>query len=233
MNNLVQLQGVFKAFLGRGALQNIQLDIPSGKIIGLLGPNGSGKSTLLRVISGLCPPSSGSLFVLGQRPGRETRAQVAYLPDRVDAPGWMQVGDLLDYYRKNFADFDEQRVPAYMDLFELHPQMRLKYLSKGMQERAWLLATLCRRAKLYLLDEPLGGIDPVARQKVMDALLALPREDETILLSTHMVGELERLFDQAIFIGQGRILRQEDCEDLREREGKSLQQTYQEVFGNA
>ncbi len=233
MNASIKINNLGKNYMRRPALGGVNLEIPPGKIVGIAGPNGSGKSTLLRSIAGLIRPNFGDIQVLGQKPSHVLRNQVAYLPDRIDPPGWMRVGDLLAYYQAHFPDYDAMRAVEFMELLELRPEWQLKHLSRGMQERAWLMATFCRRAKLYLLDEPLGGIDPVARRTVVDAVLALPRTDESLLISTHMVQEIERIFDMIVLIRNGQIVAVEDCEELRSRDNKSVQELYWEVFGHA
>lgn len=230
--NMLKAVGVAKSYGRVKALDNLNLELQTGGITGLLGPNGSGKTTLLKILAGFLKMDGGMVQIGGVPLGPETKGMVSYLPDRNHLFPWMNVQDAINYYADFFPDFDAKRAKTVITDFGLHEKAAVKTLSKGELEKLTLTLTLSRQAKLFLLDEPLGGMDPLARDGVIDMILSTFREDSTILVTTHLVGEIERLFDSVAFIGQGSISVQGNAEALREERGMSVDRLYREVFKN-
>lgn len=233
MSNLFKAQGLTKGYPGKSALTGVDFSITPGKVIGFLGPNGSGKTTLMKIMAGILQPQGGQFTGPDGTRGLEARKKISFLPDAMQLPGWMRVHDGFQYYKDMFEDFSQDRALQLMEMLELHPMDRIRTLSKGMQERVFLGMTLSRDASLYLLDEPLGGIDPVGKARIIDAILAMELDQASIIISTHLVRDIERVFDEAYFISQGRIAGHVQCDDLREQKGQTVEQAYLEVFGYA
>jgi ABC-2 type transport system ATP-binding protein len=230
MRSVIEVKNLTKKYGRKKALDNVSFNIESGKIIGLLGPNGSGKTTFIKIAAGMLQPTSGSVTINGLKVGPETKAIVSYMPDREFLYNWMKVKDAVNFFTDFFKDFDEARAYEMLKYMKLEPEMRVKALSKGMVERLDISLVMSRRAKLYLLDEPLAVVDPSTRDKLIDAMLNNFSEDSTILLSTHLVRDVERIFDEVIFISEGNILLQEEVERLRSERGKSVEDVFKEVF---
>lgn len=230
MDNLLQFQGVSKSYGSKKALQDVTFNIGAGKIVGLLGTNGSGKSTLMKITAGLIPAATGTIHVSGFPVGLNSRSLVSFMPDRPITESWMKVRDAVQYYRDFYADFDAEKARHMLEFMNLNERDRVSTLSKGMNERLQLSLALSRNAKLYLLDEPIGGVDPVARAKILDAIVEFYNEDSSVVISTHLVRDIERIFDQVIFIKEGSIVMQEEVEDLRIKHGKSVDDMFKEVF---
>lgn len=231
MSNVLAVETVTKRYSGKTALEGCSLTVPPGCIVGLLGPNGSGKTTLMKIVSGLLQPDSGRFIGPGGTAGREAKASIAFMPDAMKLPGWMRVKDAFDYVKDFYPDYSSARRENMMRLLDLDPEHRVASLSKGMQERVCLGMTLCREAKLFLLDEPLGGIDPVGKARITDAILSMELGDSSVVISTHLVRDIERLFDRVHFIHQGKVVYSGDCDEMRESQGKTVEQMYLEVFG--
>ncbi|EHB54269.1 MULTISPECIES: ABC transporter ATP-binding protein [Paenibacillus] len=231
MENLLQARNISKVYGGgRKALHDVSLSIGSGKIIGLLGTNGSGKSTFMKIAAGLMQPSKGSMEIAGMPVGLETKAEVSFMPDRPLTEGWMKVSDAIEYFRDFFADFDPDKARSMLEFMMLNPEDRVSTLSKGMNERLQLTLALSRNAKLYMLDEPIGGVDPVARGKILDAIVKFYNEDSSIIISTHLVSDIERIFDEVIFIRDGEIAMHDEVENIRIKHGKSIDEMFKEVY---
>ncbi|WP_379136504.1 ABC transporter ATP-binding protein [Paenibacillus sp. sgz500958] len=230
MESILQVQNVSKKYRSKQALRGVSFELGAGRITGLLGSNGSGKSTLLKIIAGLTQPSSGSVTVLGIPVGVSSKASVSFMPDRALTESWMTVGDALGFYREFYADFDQDKANRMLEFMKLKASDKVKTLSKGMNERLQLTLALSRRASLYLLDEPIGGVDPVARTKILDALVEFYEEDSTILITTHLVTDIERIFDDVIFIKDGEIVMHREVEDIRLHDGKSIIDMFREVY---
>ncbi|AZS13774.1 ABC transporter ATP-binding protein [Paenibacillus lutimineralis] len=230
MDNLLQFQGVSKSYGSRKALNDVSFSIGPGKIIGLLGTNGSGKSTLMKITAGLLPVYSGSVTVAGQPLDLNTKSIVSFMPDRPLTESWMKVRDAITFYSDFYSDFDMAKALQMLDFMNLNPQDRISSLSKGMNERLQLTLALSRNAKLYLLDEPIGGVDPVARTKILDAIVEFYSEDSSLIISTHLVKDIERIFDEVIFIKNGDLVLHEEVEELRLKHGKSVDDMFKEVF---
>lgn len=219
-----------KSYGGIPALDGVSLSALSGRILGLLGPNGSGKTTLIKIACGLLQPSGGRIEICGHAPGVETKKIVSYLPDRMCLPQWMSTQQLLNFYADFYADFDEQRAGELLTRLSIRPEMRLKGMSKGTQEKVQLVLTMCRRAKLYLLDEPIGGVDPAARDFIIDTIMSNYAPDAAVVISTHLISDVERILDDVVFIDHGRVVTAGEADDLRERSGKSINDLFREVF---
>lgn len=229
---LLQIKELEKRYFGKYALQGVDMEVESGKIVGLLGPNGSGKTTLLKVVSGLLSPDKGTVEYPGGLVGTEARKTVSLLPDTMALPAWMKVKDAFRYYEDMFPDYAPEKARLMMELLELPAEAAIKKLSKGMQERVALGLTFSRETHLYLLDEPLGGIDPMGKSKVLDSILSMQLERSSILLSTHLVKDVETIFDSVYFISDGKIVYRGECEEIRAQSGKTVEQVYLEVFSN-
>lgn len=230
MESILELSGISKSYSGKKALNNVSLKIAPGKIVGLLGSNGSGKTTLMKIAAGLIPAASGEAKVAGQLINRETRAITSFMPDRPLTESWMRVEDAIHFYTDFYADFDRTKAHEMLAFMKLNKRDRVTSLSKGMNERLQLTLTLSRNAKLYLLDEPIGGVDPVARAKILDAIVSYYNEESSIVVSTHLVRDIERIFDEVIFIRNGEIVLQDEVENIRVSHGKSVDEMFKEVF---
>lgn len=228
-DQILHLQGVSKNYAGKKALDQVSLSIGKGKIVGLLGTNGSGKSTLMKIAAGLIP-YEGHATVLGKPAGLESKSEVAFMPDRPLTESWMRVHEAIRMQKDFYPDFDENKAGRMLEFMNLKDRDRVSTLSKGMLERLQLTLTLSRRAKLYLLDEPIGGVDPVARTRILDAILEFYDEDSSIVISTHLVREIERIFDEVLFLKQGKIVLQDEVEQLRSKHGKGVEDLFKEVF---
>jgi len=229
---ILKITNLHKRFGSKRVLNGLNASISRGKIIGLLGPNGAGKTTLMKTIACLLPPDSGEIeYPQGASRGTESKKVIAFLPDKLEFPGWMKVSDAFAYYKKMYPDYDSAKAEEMQKNLNLSPNDTIKKLSKGMQERVALAVTFSRRAALYLLDEPLGGIDPVGRMKVLESIIATHTEDSSILLSTHLIKDVETVFDSIMLIKDGKIAYEEDCEVLRQESGKKIEEVYLEVFG--
>lgn len=229
---LMTISDLTKTYVGgMNALQGINMEIEPGRIIGLLGPNGSGKTTLLKVIAGLLQPDDGDIvYPGGAKRGIESKKTVSLMPDTMSFPGWMKVKDAFDLWRDQYPDYEREQADSMIQLLELDPNMLIKRMSKGMQERVNLALTFSRKTSLYLLDEPLGGIDPLGKMKVLESILAMPLEQSSIVISTHLVKDVETVFDSFFLISRGQIVYRGDCEEIREQSGKTAEQVYLEVF---
>lgn len=212
------------------ALDDLELQVEPGRIVGLLGPNGSGKTTLLKLANGLLRPSSGKILIDGMEPGIETKKIVSYLPDRACVPDYMTGDQLIRFYGDFYTDFDAAAAKALMDRFEIDGKTRIKHMSKGTREKLQLIAVMSRRAKLYLLDEPIGGVDPAARDVILGTIISNYDPGATVLISTHLIADVEKVLDDIIFIRNGKIVLTSPAEQLREEHGKSVDEVFREVF---
>lgn len=219
-----------KSYGSAQALDGVSLQVGSGRILGLLGPNGSGKTTLIKIACGLLQPGGGQVEICGRAPGVETKKLVSYLPDRMSLPMWMNAQQLLNFYADFYADFDEQRAGELLTRLDVRPEARLKQMSKGTQEKVQLVLAMSRRAKLYLLDEPIGGVDPAARDFIIDTIMANYAPDAAVVISTHLISDVERILDDVVFIDRGRVAVAGEADELRSRSGKSINDLFREVF---
>ena len=222
--------GLTKRYHGNPALDNLTLELPKGRIIGLLGPNGSGKTTFIKLAAGLLTPNSGSIAIDDKVVGPETKALVSYLPDRPYFSKNMRVGQQLDFFQDFYADFDRSRAEEMLTALGISQNRRFKSLSKGNQEKVQLVLVMSRRAKLYLLDEPIGGVDPAARDYILNTIITNYDPEASVLISTHLIADVERVLDEFIFLHNGKIVRSGNADEVREETGKSLDQLFREVF---
>ncbi|NLM25173.1 MAG: ABC transporter ATP-binding protein [Firmicutes bacterium] len=228
---MVEITGLVKVYPDTRALDGIDLTIDSGKIYGLLGPNGSGKSTLLKCIAGLLRPDQGQIKVFGQRPGRVTKAKVAYLPEIDYLYRWMTIGEIINFVAAMYPDWREDKVDELLKNMNLTKEQKINSLSKGMRARLKLVIAMARETELVLLDEPLSGLDPSSRGKIVDMILSEFRsERQSVILSTHEVGETENLYDEVIFLDKGTIRIMDQAEKLRQNHGLSINDLFREVF---
>lgn len=230
MAPIVQCMGLTKSYGGKLALNQIYLNLERGRIIGLLGPNGSGKSTLIKLMNGLLKPSVGEILIDGQRPGIDSKAKISYLPERTYLPGGMKVIEVVQYFQDFYADFRVERAYDMLSRLQIPPNERLKNLSKGMKEKVQLVLVMSRDAQLYVLDEPIAGVDPASRDYILHTVLNNYNRNATILLSTHLISDVERILDEVVFIKYGNIILQAPAEQIRAREGKSIDRFFREVF---
>ena len=222
--------GLTKRYHGNPALDDLTLELPKGRIIGLLGPNGSGKTTFIKLAAGLLTPNSGSIAMGGSPVGPETKALVSYLPDRPYFSKNMRVGQQLDFFQDFYADFDRTRAEEMLTALGISQNRRFKSLSKGNQEKVQLVLVMSRRAKLYLLDEPIGGVDPAARDYILNTIITNYDPEASVLISTHLIADVERVLDEFLFLHNGKIVRSGNADEVREETGKSLDQLFREVF---
>lgn len=227
---LIECRGLSKSYGHKAALDGLTLSVGRGRIVGLLGPNGSGKTTLLKLLCGLLQPTCGELAVNGQSIGPETKAVVSYLPDRMYFANWMRAVDLFDLFRDFYPDFDYEKAIAMCRSLKVEPKERLKTMSKGTKEKVQLVLVMARKAQLYLLDEPIAGVDPAARDFILRTILTNYNDEGTVLLSTHLIADIEKVLDEAIFLKEGKIMLHDTVDNIREREGKSVDTLFREIF---
>ncbi|MEG7927750.1 ABC transporter ATP-binding protein [Bacillus cereus] len=230
MTELLKIENLWKRYNLKTVLQDLSATISEGKIIGLVGDNGSGKTTLLKMIAGLRYPSKGTITIEGQKVGIETKKTVSFMPDSPVFDEWMTIKDAVVFYRDFYSDFDFHQAMDLIAEFKMPLEEHIVALSKGGVEKLQLILTFSRKAKLYILDEPLGGIDLVSRKHVLDLILKFYREDCTILISTHLIEEIENIFDEVIFLKDGTIILHENVEEVRFHHGKAVHELFREVF---
>ena len=228
---VMECMGLTKAYGRKTALDKVDLKIESGRIIGLLGPNGSGKTTLIKLACGLLSPTSGEIAIDGHAPGVHTKSVVSYLPDRMYFADWMRTRDLLRFFADFYEDFDREKAEGMLADLGVSVSDRLKTMSKGTKEKVQLVLAMSRRAKLYLLDEPIGGVDPAAREFILRTILTNYSPEAALVISTHLIADIEKVLDEVIFLQNGRVVRQDPVDSIRENEGKSVDQLFREIFG--
>ena len=212
------------------ALEDVSFSIEPGRIVGLLGPNGSGKTTLIKLANGLLTPSEGELRVCGLLPGKESHACVSYLPERTAIPTWMSVTQLLDFYQDFYADFRRDAAEEMLSHLNIPPKQRVKQMSKGTREKVQLIMVMSRAAKLYLLDEPIGGVDPATRDYILSTIIGNYDPEAAVVISTHLISDVEKVLDEVVFINQGRVMLQSSVDQIREEKGMSVDELFREVF---
>ncbi|WP_300771697.1 ABC transporter ATP-binding protein [uncultured Acetatifactor sp.] len=231
MNELIEITGLIKAYdANHVAVNNVSLTLPRGKIVGLLGPNGSGKTTLIKMLNGLLTPTQGSIRIGGQPVGVETKAHVAYLPDRTYLSGNKKVTQILDFFCDFYADFSRERAVGMLQSLGVDPNARMGTLSKGTKEKVQLILVMSRQADLYILDEPIAGVDPAARDYILRTILNNYDSNATVLISTHLIGDVEQVLDEVIFMRYGHLVLYTSVDNIRERHGKSVDAYFREVF---
>lgn len=227
---VLECKNLTKNFGTKAALSDVSLSIGRGKIIGLLGPNGSGKTTLIKTANGLLTPTDGEILIDGLKPGYETKAKISYLPDRNYLNDKMKVFELVKMFEDFYADFDVSKAYKMIESLGINPNDRLKTLSKGNKEKVQLILVMSRNAELYLLDEPIGGVDPATRDYILDSIISNYSENGTVVISTHLIADIEKVLDEVVFIKDGNVILHESVDDLRGRTGKSVDEVFREVF---
>ncbi len=227
---LIECRGLYKSYGLRPALSGVDLAVGPGRIVGLLGPNGSGKTTLIKLLCGLLQPTRGELAVDGSAIGPYTKSVVSYLPDRMYFADWMKASDLFDLFRDFYSDFQYEKAIDMCRSLGVDPGDRLKSMSKGTKEKVQMVLVMARNARLYLLDEPIAGVDPAARDFILRTILTNYNEEGTVLISTHLISDVEKVLDEAIFLKEGKIMLHATVDDIREREGKSVDALFREIF---
>ena len=212
------------------ALDGVDLTLEPGRIVGLLGPNGSGKSTLIKLACGLLTPSEGSIRICGEKPGAVTNALVSYLPERTAVPEWMSVKELLAFYADFYDDFQLEAARQMLDALGLASAKQIRQMSKGSREKVQLILTMSRQARLYLLDEPIGGVDPATRDYILSTIIAHYNPEASVVISTHLIADVEKILDEVVFLQEGRVLLHDEVDALREEKGKSIDALFREVF---
>ena len=230
MSELLKCKSLTKKYGDLVALKAINLSIESGKIIGLLGPNGSGKTTLIKLINGLLTPSGGEIYVNGMVPGVESKKDVAYLPDNTFLNSWMTVEQIVDYFSDFYSDFRKDLAYQLLDRLGITPKVKLKTLSKGNKEKVSLILVMSRNAKLYVLDEPIAGVDPATRDYIISTIINNYNPESSVIISTHLISDIEQVLDEVIFINHGNIALQKTVDEIREENNMSVDELFREVF---
>ena len=228
--SILECRALSKSYGAKAALSGVDPTIEPGRIVGLLGPNGSGKTTLIKLANGLLTPTSGEILIDGRKPSRATKAIVSYLPDRSTLPGWMTIAQALDYYGDFYADFRRGVAEQMLMNLGLDRTQKIKTLSKGMREKTQLILTMSREAKLYLLDEPIGGVDPATRDYILRTIISNYSEDAAVIISTHLIADVEQVLDEVVFLREGQVMLHESVEQIRDEKGKSVDELFREVF---
>lgn len=227
---ILECKNLVKYFNNKQALKGINLSLGRGKIIGLLGPNGSGKSTLIKLANGLLTPTRGQILIDGKVPGIETKKIVSYLPERTYLNNWMKVKDIIEFFNDFYEDFSSDTAYDMLNKLNISPDDKLKTLSKGTKEKVQLIMVMSRDADLYFLDEPIAGVDPAARDYILNTIISNYNTNATIIISTHLISDIERILDEVVFISYGEIKMQKSVDEIREEEGKSVDALFREVF---
>lgn len=230
MSDLMRCEHLTKYYGSKIALSDVNLRLESGKIVGLLGPNGSGKTTLIKLINGLLVPSQGLLTINGEMPGIKTKAMVSYLPEKMYLGNWMRVNDVMEFFSDFYEDFDLNRAMTMLDSLQIQASDQIRHMSKGTKEKVQLILVMSRRAKLYCLDEPIAGVDPAARDYILNTILSNYDPEATILISTHLIADIENILDEVIFIQNGQIKLQDSVDNIRCHQHKSVDALFREVF---
>ena len=227
---ILECRALNKSYGKIKALDNVDLSIEPGRVVGLLGPNGSGKTTLIKLANGLLTPTSGEILIDGMSPGRETKRLVSYLPDKQYTPDWMNAKQLMDFFGDFYEDFDREKAEDMLGRLGISPELKTKQMSKGTKEKVQLVTVMSRSARLYLLDEPIGGVDPATRDYILDTIIKNYNPDAAVIISTHLISDVEPVLDEVVFINGGHIMLQSTVDDIREQRGVSVDAYFREVF---
>ncbi len=227
---LLKCKNLYKDYGTKKVLKNVNLTIPRGKIIGLLGSNGSGKTTLIKLINDLITPTKGEILINGEHPGINSKKIISYLPERTYLSMDMKVKEIIEYFKDFYDNFDKDKAYELLKKLNINPNDKLKTMSKGTKEKVQLILVMSRKADLYILDEPIGGVDPAARDYILDTILKNFNKDASIIISTHLIADIERILDDVIFISDGKIVLYEEADKLRNKENKSIDMIFREMF---
>ena len=227
---LLEIKDLNKTFDKKEILKDVNLTISSGKIVGLLGKNGAGKTTLIKLINDLLTPTSGEILINGEKVGVETKKRVSYLPERTYLNRQMKVAEVIEFFKDFYEDFDDEKAIKLLKDLDLDINQSLSKMSKGMQEKVQLVLVMSRKADLYILDEPLGGVDPATRDYILDTILSNFNENASVIISTHLISDIERILDEVIFIDKGRVALQSDADKLRNKEKSSIDEIFRRMF---
>jgi ABC-2 type transport system ATP-binding protein len=227
---ILECSGLTKRFGPKTALAGVDLAIEKGRITGLLGPNGSGKTTFLKLCNGLLTPTEGKVLIGGRKPGPETKALVSYLPEQTYLNDWMRACDIMDFFRDFYADFDNKKALDMLSGLGIEPKAPLKSMSKGTKEKVQLILVMARQAQLYLLDEPIGGVDPAARDYILNTIIKNYNPDAAVVISTHLIADIERVLDDVVFLSGGRVTLAASVDDIRETRQMSVDALFREEF---
>lgn len=227
---ILECSGLTKRYGAKTALDGFSVKIEPGKIVGLLGPNGSGKTTLLKLANGLLTPNGGEVLINGEKPGIESKKITSYLPDRNYLPDWMNFDKLADFFEDFYSDFDRTRAEDMISRLDLDRKMSIHQMSKGTKEKVQLIMTMSRRAKLYLLDEPIGGVDPATRDYILETIIRNYDSEASVVISTHLISDVEKILDDTIFINEGKMVLCSSVDEIREQHNKSVDEYFREVF---
>ncbi|MBE6049897.1 MAG: ABC transporter ATP-binding protein [Clostridium sp.] len=231
MNDIIlECNNLSKRYGQKEALKGIDLKIKKGRIVGLLGPNGSGKSTFIKIANGLLVPSLGGILIGGNKPGVETKKIVSYLPERTYLNNWMKVSEVINFFDDFYNDFNKEKAYDMLKKLNINPTDKLKTMSKGTKEKVQLILVMSREADIYFLDEPIAGVDPAARDYILDTIISNYNENSTIVISTHIISDIEKILDDVIFLSYGNVTLYKSVEEIREEEGKSIDALFREVF---
>lgn len=230
MNPILECIGLTKKFSNKEALSEINCQFPRGRIIGLLGPNGSGKTTMIKLATGLLTPTSGQILVAGMAPSVETKKIVSYLPDRTYLSDWMTVTQQISFFSDFYENFNSVKAYNMISDLGIDTKQRIKSMSKGTKEKVQLIMVMSRDAELFLLDEPIGGVDPAARDYILNTIITNYSENATVVISTHLIADIEKVLDEVVFINQGHIVMNASVDEIREKQHKSVDELFREVF---
>ena len=226
----LECNSLSKSYGGVQALSSVSFAVEPGRVVGLLGPNGSGKTTLIKLANGLLTPTGGEILINGEKPGKKTKARVSYLPDRPCLPEWMSAEKLLDMFTDFYGDFQRDKVQEMLGKLGIDPKQKIKQMSKGTREKVQLILVMSRKAELYLLDEPIGGVDPATRDYILETIIRDYNPSASVIISTHLIADVEQVLDDVIFINHGQIVLKSSVDDIREQQGKSVDAYFREVF---
>ena len=232
MANIINVVGLSKSYGKKLVLDNVNFEIEEGSIVGLLGPNGCGKTTLIKILTGLIKDHTGTVKIANEEIGAYTKGVVAFLPDTSYLPDWMKPTDAIEYFADFYEDFDKDKATRMVTDFGLDPHQKFKTMSKGQQEKLSLILVMCRRAKLYILDEPLGGLDPAARSAILDLIMNNYAKNAAVLLSTHLINDVEKIFNRVLMISGGKVVVNSHIGEIKEK-GKTVEEVFKEVFSYA
>lgn len=227
---ILECKALSKSYGKTQALDSVDMKIEPGRVVGLLGPNGSGKTTLIKLANGLLTPTAGEILIDGAAPGRDTKRLVSYLPDKQYLPDWMNARQLMDFFGDFYEDFDRAKAEDMLGRLGIDPKQNIKQMSKGTKEKTQLIMVMSRSAKLYLLDEPIGGVDPATRDYILDTIIKNYNPEAAVVISTHLISDVEPVLDEVVFINGGRVTLQSSVDDIREKHGMSVDAYFREVF---